>query len=514
MILTHACAGLPNELLGQRIVAHPALDPAARLALFRSCHTLARMVLQHAPSSKRVTHKFSICSGGAWSPTLANLFGAKWQPLPPPQLDLELRVESIIKWRWQSASLRPLLPPPPSFAISQHVSRLHLSELTLNTADLAAWQLHDPARWPHLQHLTVSSSTLPQPPAVPAPPLPPIPGLQSASLQLDALRTATDTGEVLPLAAHVRQAKLGDMFAAPAVLPSVVGGLPRLTRMRVDRVVESQATLEALIQHPTLEHVEIGGLRIRPQGLRERPCRWRTLTLWGGVDLHDVASLPLAGLERLTIASFLGVSDEQSDPAACAAGVAALQQLHGQGRLALVPRAAASARRAWDEGRFTLANLRVVPGLVMPLLHLVLEAGRGVNALQFDWQTATLARLQQEVAPLLQQHAGKIRTVCFEVWLSTPGEWCAGVLGVLPLCVTHVRAWVWGESIGHALAALVRGGAAALGHPLTLTLMHRGRISAGLEAELLHLAAGAGVGEGGAQQGLPESLLALEVLGF
>ncbi len=522
----HACAGLPELLLGQRIVAHPALDPAARLALFRSCHTLARLVLLHATSSKRVTHHVS---GGAssdtgsdtdssessdgsdssiggdalqWSPVvLAHLLTTKWQPLPAC-LDLELRVEAARGL--DGTPQLPLHPPPTS--ITHHVSRLHLNLLRLSAAALAAWQLHDPARWPHLQHLTLHDCKMQWDAGAATPP--PIPGLQSVSLQLyGRWRWRSNNTKVLPLAAHAARARLTGEYVAADRASLVMEHLARLTHLRVDGSVEGRAAVLALLRHPTLEHVEVGRLRLDRSDLSRAPCRWRTLTLWGGVYVQDVALLPTAVLELLTIKGFIGVSGQRPDPAACAAGVAALQRLHSQGRLALLPSAPPTARRAWSDGRFYLGSLYTVPALATPLLGLVLEAGQGVNTLEVHSETTTLARLQQEVAPLLQQHAGKVHTLCFEVWHDVQGAWCAGLLGVVPLCVTHVRAKVCNQFVSTALAGLVRGGAASLRHPLTLALLHEGHISAGLEAELRQLAAGGGVGHG-----QPESLLTLEVV--
>ncbi len=523
------CADLPELLLGQRIVAHPALDPAARLALFRSCHALARLVLLHAPGSgKRVTHHVS---GGAssdsdsdssdgsdsdisngsdnsigddalqWSPTLAHLLGSKWQPLPPPQLGLELRVESSVELF--GTAPQPPLPLPPPTSITRHVSRLHLHQLRLTPPDLAAWQLHGPARWPHLQHLTLHDCQMR--PGAGAQQLPPIARLLSFAWEP---AQAPDVPAQESLEFHLNRADV------PA-LTWLLERLPCLTRLRVDGLVESREALEALMRHPTLEHVEIGGLPNRLFGLSQRPCRWKTLTLWGGASLSNVANLPLAGLERLTITGFVGAWNDTRDAEDNARGVAALQQLHRGGKLVLAPSAYAlvGVLRPWPlqpgEGMFYLGTT-ASHGLMSELLRLVLEAGRGVNVLEVDWEAPALPWLRDEAAPLLRQHAGKIHTLCFHVWNRTPESWCAGVLGALPACVTHVQVMVEGLSLGVRVRALVRGGVEELRHPLKLTILPwRGAICEELEAELRQLAAGGGGGEG---QGQPGSLLTLEVV--
>ncbi len=508
MILTHACSGLPELLLGQRIVAHPALDPAARLALFRSCHALARMVLLHPPSSsKRITHHVSSNSGWEWSSTLATLLSAKGQPLPP-HLDLELRVESSVERVGESAQ-HPL-PPPPS-SITHHVSRLHLHQLTLTAADLAAWQLHDPTRWPHLQHLTLHDCKVQRSGA--APPLPPIPGLQSTSFPHCGMDPASGIAPLLPLAANATQVTLGRLSAAPVALSLVVGGLPRLTRLRTDEVVHGAAPVQAMLQHPTLEHVEVGGLQPYGVDLSQQPCRWRTLTLRGGVNLHDLPVLPLAGLERLTVVGIIAAWDGAREAEGSDRGLAALQRLHEGGRLALAPGVSFESLRPWalrpGEGMFDLGSAK---RLASPLLRLVVEAGRGVNVLGLEWEAAPVPWVRGAIAPLLEQHAGKINTLCFHVFGQTPESWCAGVLGALPACITHVKVLVFGDDLGVQMRALVRGGAASLRHPLKLTVLPGcvpdWWLSAELAAELAQLAAG---GSGGAGQGQRGSLLMLEV---
>ncbi len=157
-----ACtADLPPELQ-RRVLAD--LDPPARLALFCTSRALARTVLLHAPSDKKLTKLDS----SAWPPPLARLLG---DPLLQPLTDLELRVEN---------STNPQPPPPPTPSISQHVARLHLSGLTLTPESLVAWRLHDAVLWPHLQHLTLHKCRL-RPSDSPAQPLQPIPRLQSFS---------------------------------------------------------------------------------------------------------------------------------------------------------------------------------------------------------------------------------------------------------------------------------------------------------------------------------------------
>ncbi len=302
------------------------------------------MVLLHAPSSgKRLTHHVkSKDRTRHWSQrtaALARLLSAKWQPLPP-HLDLELRVEPAVLAAGAAAT-RPQLPsvPPPS-SIAQHVSRLTLSDLSLTLADLAAWQLHDPARWPHLQHLTVQLCGLPlAATAAAAEPLQPIPRLQSFTWQ--QRNKAQGVAALLSLVRNAERAHLalspftgsGDCFVA------ALRCMPRLLHVRLDGPAIDDAARAAL-QHPTLQHVEATWLDV-DEDLSGQPCRWKTLSLLHSAYLYSLKSLPLAGLERLTIAH--GMAQWIDDHERCAAGVAALQRLHSLGRLVLAPSTDADA---------------------------------------------------------------------------------------------------------------------------------------------------------------------------
>ncbi len=497
-------AGLPDELLGQRIVAHLALDPAARLALFRSCHGLARMVLLHAPSSdKRVTHKVTTKTRGKlWSrrtAALSQLLGTQWQPLPP-HLDLELCVDSGVKHR---TVVHPLLPPPPPGPMS-HVSRLELYRLCFGTPLLATWQLHDLARWPHLQKLTISCCTVPSVATAPTQPLRPIPRLQSFTWEQ---WSAAGSIDVLALAANARRAHLAcHSLSFDAVVVGGMQRLQRLTHLEVGSPLNSDE-LRALMQqpHPTLAHVTLDSLTLT-QDLSQQPCPWRTLTIAKGLGLREAALLPLAGLERFSVTATLAWGD--GDAEQCAAGVAALQRLHSEGRLALLP----------DDDTASLARWSLQPGheLVdlggglesesMPaLLRLVVEAGRGMNALVLPYGLP-LASFRAEVVPLLE--SAHIHTLCVELGWAVPG-WCAGFFGALPPSITNVQVYVFCTDEPF-VPALVRGGAEGLRHPLTLTLVHSGAISAKLEAEVRQLAAGGGAGA--ARHGQPGSLLTIEVV--
>ncbi len=52
----------------------------------------------------------------------------------------------------------PLHSRLPPAAIRQHNTHLHLDTCLLTAEGLAAWQLHSPTLWPHLQHLTISDA--------------------------------------------------------------------------------------------------------------------------------------------------------------------------------------------------------------------------------------------------------------------------------------------------------------------------------------------------------------------
>ncbi len=154
--------------------------------------------------------------------------------------------------------------------------------------------------------------------------------------------------------------------------------------------------------------------------------------------------------------------------------------------------------------------------LAPAVLRLVLEAGQGVTALVVDKAFLAPATLQQRVAPLLQEHAGRVTTLCTGMGDADEDdvseEWWRALLGRLPTSITHFKVNVLhptdadpyfpgaAKQVAARLRALVEGGVAALRRPFTLTLVHEGQISAEMEAELvvLSLVAPAGQGNGGA----------------
>ncbi len=70
--------------------------------------------------------------------------------------------------------IAPFLPPCPPPAIARLVTRLHVRHSILTPPALAAWRLHDPARWPRLRHLAVCNATFPTPNFKERPPPPPL----------------------------------------------------------------------------------------------------------------------------------------------------------------------------------------------------------------------------------------------------------------------------------------------------------------------------------------------------
>ncbi len=265
-------------MLGQRIVAHPDLDAAARLALFRACHALARTTLLHAPGSKRHTASIGYHTGQEWSAKLARLLGAKWQPLPLGSVDLDLRIT------FSSAlypTLHSRLPPPPPTSLSHHVSRLHLQRCYLTVSHLAAWQLHDAALWPHLQHLTIDDCDVPRFLAQEEQPLQPIPRLQSFRWEL-RLQTCGFAGQyasgvidfsstLLPLVTNTRRLHVRSWWAEWEV--ELVTQLQHLTHVDLSDTRPRQPfPVDALLRHPTLEHLVLRHALVY-RDLSRQPCR-------------------------------------------------------------------------------------------------------------------------------------------------------------------------------------------------------------------------------------------------
>ncbi len=484
-------ADLPSGLQ-RRVLAE--LDPPARLALFRTSHALARTVLVHAPSGKRLIKLAS----GVWPPPLALLLD---DPLLQPLADLDLFVEG-----GADLELPPPSPPPPPPSIARHVARLQLFSLTLTPSSLAAWRLHDPRLWPHLRHLAIAARTPPPTPA-PAQPLQPIPRLLTFAWCVTVYDAGDDDpasqAAVLPLAARARHLRFLDPHwhddRTQATPLRALAHLRRLTTANLD-VSGSLAVLEALLRHPTLEDVTVSSVPHDLPDLSQRACRWRTLTVSAWASIASLPHLPLAGLERLTIAGCLAPSlGGGASVPAMQAGLALLQRLHSQGKLVL--RASDAQDQHWrlppEEGVFALRNLG---DLTPAALRLVLEAGQGVTALLVN--TFVLLAREDDLAPLRERPAHGVNTLCVRMEVHDVLFRWGALLGRLPAPITHlvVDASDFGGDpyvdavMAGCLRDLVKGGASALRRPVTLTVLLSGLISAELEAELVALTSGAPVG--------------------
>ncbi len=475
-------------MLGQRIL--PALDGPARVALLGTSHALARLVLQHAPGTKRLTHR----GPAGWPPVLAHLLGTAWQPLA----DLELHV----------ASCGTLVPPPPA-GISRLVSHLRLEGCKVDALD--AWQLHNASLWPHLQHLAVQYCRLAKPATAAMAQLQPIPGLQSLTWE-DGLPQHgygdPPTALLLALAANATRLHLHLGYGWDAVPVQAMQCLQRLTHVHV-HPGRDQDVLLALLQHPTLEHVTLGDLgsvwpRTPTLDLPQQPCRWRTLTCKhgaAGVGIAALGRLPLHNLEQLSIPQglYMGGGGDDSAQQAYARGVELLQQLHAGGRLRLHPGGTDSQLKAWGvpqgRGMFCLYG---TSSHLAPVLHLVAEAGRGIHAVWLGYDPPP----QEAPAPLVQHARSALDTVAFGLttcqWVDD--AWCAGLLRAAPDCVRRVNVRVQSDPSVERLRSCVQGLAHHVRRPLTLTLIEHATITHELEAELREAAERAAVGQLG--QGL------------
>ncbi len=470
-------------MLGQRIL--PALGARARVALLGTSHALARLVLQHAPGVKRLTHRGPAAAG--WSPVLAHLLGTAWQPLAVA--DLELHVNQC-----------KALPPPPPAGISRLVSHLRLERCKVDA--LAAWQLHDTELWPLLQHLTARDCDLAQPVEYTAvAQLQPIPGLQSFTWKelVSLFQGDPPLALLLPMAANATRLTLHTSYLSH-LAAQALRRLQRLTHAHVVRV-EGEDVVLALLQHPTLEHVVVGDFSDRVHwtldlDLRQRPCRWRTLTIrrYTFVSVAVLGCLPLHGLEQLSIHWGLRTGSDHGpgQPPSLTWGLHLLQQLHAAGRLQLHPGCDARER---DCGMFRLDG---TSGHLGPLLHLVAGAGRGVHIVCLYPPVPT----QEAPAPLVQPARFPLAfgTVAFSMPNSVDDAWCAGLLRLLPGCVRRVSVRVRSDEGGAVLRALVQGLARHVRRPLTLTLIGDATITHELEAELREVVEGAAEGQPG--QGL------------
>ncbi len=500
-------ADLPPELQ-RRVLAD--LDPPARLALFASSPPLARTVLLNTPSGKRLTKLDS----SAWPPALASL-------LDDPSLltlaDMELCAKG-------SGAPQPPPPPPvPPLSIARHVTRLQLHSFTLTPSSLAAWRLHDATLWPHLQHLAIQACTLPPSPA-PAQPLRPIPRLLTFAWEEPERggvpNDAASLAAVLRLASQAKQllavCRDRDRSRPWTMAPQALASLPHLTHADLD-VSGTPEVVEALLRHRTLEHVTLDCLA-RPQDqwawrrLSHLPCRWRTLTAARGASMLALSGLPLAHLERLTVCGQLGAGGAYGPLFGghddIQAGLAVLQRLHSQGRLALRKSAAQDLhwRQPPEEGLFALQDLGSLE--VPAALRLVMEAGQGITAILVD--AYTLLESEGDLAPLQARHTG-IVTLCVQLEAHEKLDvWWGAAFRNLPERITHLKVDV--SHFGHdphgdgpyddAMAQdflrdlVVGSDADPLTRPLTLTLLHSGLIGPELEAELMGLCVSGAAGQG------------------
>ncbi len=333
----HANADLLPELQ-RRVLAD--LDPPACLALFCCSRVLARTVLLDVSGAKRLTNAKS----STWPPALARLLD---DPQLQPLVDLELRVGSGVH-------PPPPPPPPPPSPIAQHVARLRLFSLAFTPASLAAWRLHDATLWPHLEHLTIDKCSFQSSAATQ--PLQPIPRLATFTWeQTPGAQPESMVDALLTLAEPATHLRLIRAYLSPThVVRQALARLQRLTHADLD--VASLAVdagevevVEALLAHPTPRDVTLANVARDLPHLSRFPCRWRTLTLSSGACIATLARLPLAGLERLTIRGYVERGEDgRGAVAARQAGLAALQRLHGQGGLVLLPEPEGAAQnRRW-----------------------------------------------------------------------------------------------------------------------------------------------------------------------
>ncbi len=478
----------------------PSLSGAARLALFRTCHALSRLVLAHTPEGEKTMF---------WDATYAEEEqgeegGGEGDP------------DHILS---PKASL-PSQPPPA--ALTQHITSLVLSDLSFSMDQLLQWQLHT---WPHLQSLTIDHCCAPsgvrKPASFSVGPLPPISRLRTLILERTTQLGWAELYTTLALCAHARKLSLHDLSCGG--LKPAVRRLPHLTHLHTDFTGAKE--LRRLLTHPTLRHVTLShtlGMYDEfhlEHDMSALPCTWRTLTLdspYSAVRVDEVGLLPVRGLERLRLVGALGTSGAIGPGVRACTGLPALQHLHQLGRLVLAP-----SRWAWLGARFQLGwehasfSIGQGGGRLEQLLRLVVEAAPDVNTLCLDAPgllqnmmmamasvlgglPAALASLPsqvQRVAPALQR-AGRITTLC--IWLppdAFPQPWDT-LLGALPACVTELRVRCWACRGGTSPTArsLLRG-AGALHHRLRVVFLHEGALSSEEEAALRELVGSGGVGE-------------------
>ncbi len=481
----HANADLLPELQ-RRVLAE--LDPPARLALFRCAHPLARTVLLHTPSRKRLAIYVSSSTAPPCPPVLAGLLD---DPSLQPLVDLEL---CMTRRDSAGGQYLPVAPPPPS--VTRRMARLHIDDLVITTPLLAFWRLHDPRLWPHLRHLDVVRCLFFQVRPVL---LRPIPGLQSFTLgSFDREPRPSELETLGSLASHAQQLHVYRPYSAD-VLGTLVSRMQRLTRMQLGldwpwngQGLKAQE-MAAMVRHPTLQHVDLR-CPLSRKDLSAEPCRWRTLSITGLVNVPSLARLQLAGLERVTLQGGLLVPVPLAPERAGerqpyqTAGMAVLQQLHTRGALVLLPMphcypAFRTLRPRHADAVFQLS----APCWALPALaRLVLEACPGLNTLWVDGDFFRPACLG-EVVPLLRA-SGRVKTVCMTLAaLSRPV-----MLGALPDCITRIDVAVpeafcgppvYDPVLAEKLRAAVHLAAISVRHPLTLTFIVSAVESVSLELE-------------------------------
>ncbi len=383
---------------------------------------------------------------------------------------------------------------PPPLAVAQHVARLHLSDLLVHAASLVAWRLHNAALWPHLQHLDVRgcvllTESMAAAGSSDASPLPSAPHLQSFTWRAERTPSPDEMRALTPLLVNVRRLDVhgGELYgsaSATLVADVPVARMPLLASVRLGARALAGRALPALLEHPTVRHVELPVTLSELRGLRvERPCGWRTLTLTRGACVEALGLPALAGLERLTVHGALSIEgggDDDGDGggggnAEAQAGVALLQRLHARGALALLPGALRRHLESkWqlrpDDGVF---ELPAGGGALPALLELVVAAGRGVDAILLT-ERRRLPHLHEEAPPPpLSAAQTPTRGPPQVLGLALPAdvERCAGVLCALPACIARVTVGGIRAGDGDGLRALVRGGVAALRRPVQLTLV-------------------------------------------
>ncbi len=459
------------------------------------------------------------------------LLGGKWQPLSE-LTDLQLHVQ--LRQQQQQAPGQPQPPPPlpPPAALSHRVSHLHLHRLALSHAALAAWRLHDPALWPHLQHLAVDTCAFAGGASRTA--LPPVPRLRSftwsSTEKQEDLEPICCT--LLPLASNATHLRLDintQIKHEAAVYAGALRTMRRATHVHLTKGYLEDETAAALLAHPALQHVhlDLDAMLLMNDHRGRRPApRWKTLTVDRLSVCHHLGMLPMEGLERLIVhghvdaAHVLTGLQEEAVDLYRHQGLEALRQLHARGALDVRPLPPGSDdARMWrledgDKGVALRCGLKL-----SSLLPMVLAAAPDVcTVILLDLPPLEL--LRAVVAPLLQR-TGRVSKLCMFGAGQLPAPWWSGLLGALPPCVARVTLRVLGSTPEACLKDLVRGGAGALRHVGRLMLHMEEALGEKLEGKLNRLAwqASGGGGEGGHGRGrqrrMPEQqpqLLTVEVV--